>query len=70
MGRVDEVVDAIEALPARTLQGLLIKARALTWCRCGQPVTAEELADRTCRTTDMELIAAIIADLTAMGGTA
>lgn len=68
--RVDPIVDEIEALQARTLEGLLVKTHALAWCRCGQPVTAEELADRHCRTIDMELIAGILADLTAMGGAA
>lgn len=36
-----EIVDAIAEVPATTLPGILIKARALSWCFNGHPVGHE-----------------------------
>lgn len=56
-----EVTRAIALLPAHTFEGLLVKARAVQWCHCGEPTTAENLNEHA--TTDVRLAASIIRDL-------
>jgi hypothetical protein len=53
------VVDQIEVLPAKTLQGLRIKARAVAWCHDGDFCGFGD-------TTDERLAAQIIRDLLAL----
>lgn len=52
------VVDEIMAMPASTLEGLKVKARAVSWCHSGEEVI---LGDQN--TTDMRLVASILRDL-------
>lgn len=52
------VVHRIEKVPARTLDGLLVKARAVSWCLCGEAFTPDEGAS-----TDLQLAHAIVEDL-------
>lgn len=62
------IVDQIEALPATTLAGLVVKARACHWCHAGEPVDERFFAIDGKPTTDMRLAAGILSDLVAMGG--
>jgi hypothetical protein len=55
------IVDTIEATSARTLAGLRVKARAISWCHCGEAI---ELTDE--QTTDIRLAQTMIADLLAV----
>jgi hypothetical protein len=66
-GRTSAIVGQIEATPARTLPGLLVKRRALAWCACGDPFTVEDLDCCGSSTTDMRLIVSMLADMTAIG---
>lgn len=60
---VSAVVGRIETLPARTLDGLAIKALAVSWCHSGEwPI---ELKDDP--TTDIRLAQSIITDLLRAG---
>lgn len=62
------VVDQIEATPATTLLGVLVKMRALAWCRVGDPVTIEDLVAHGEPSTDMLVVVSLLRDLSAMGG--
>jgi hypothetical protein len=62
------LMDEIISLRATTLAGMKVKARAVSYCWSGKPVTAEELTDHGDPTTDVQLIASLMADL-AEGGT-
>jgi hypothetical protein len=53
------VVDRIEAIPARTLEGFKVKARAVSWCHCGD-------FEGFGTTTDERIAARIIRDLLAI----
>jgi hypothetical protein len=64
------IVARIELLPATTLEGLKVKHQALCWCWCGDPLTAEALADHPQPCTDMRLLAGLLDDLSAMGSAA
>lgn len=59
------IVRRIERQPAATLAGLLVKMRAVAWCRSDAPLEPEELgldpAER--QPTDLRLIAAVLRDL-------
>ena len=55
------IVDKIEAMPAATLDGLRVKARAVAWCHQGEERI--EFADRP--TKDLRLARSIIEDLLA-----
>lgn len=57
------VAHRIEKVPARTLDGLLVKARAVAWCVCGDEFTPEEDA-----TTDLRLAHGIVEDLRRIAG--
>jgi hypothetical protein len=68
-------VEKIEAERATTLAGLQVKARALQWCRSGEPLTPEDLSTVCASsghvyvqppTTDRRLIVGIVADLADM----
>jgi hypothetical protein len=65
-GRTSAIVDQIEAIPARTLPGLLVKRRALAWCVSGETFTIEDLDCNASPTTDMRLIVGMLADMTAI----
>lgn len=60
------IVDRIELVTATTLAGLLVKAKALAWCRSDDPMTAETFGDHP--TTDVRITASILADLRRLGG--
>ena len=53
-----DVVHRIEKASARTLDGLLVKARAVSWCVCGEEFTPDEGT-----TTDVRLAHGIVEDL-------
>ena len=53
------IVRQIHALPASSLEGLRVKARAISWCHRGEKAISLSLAS----TTDVRLAKSIIADL-------
>jgi hypothetical protein len=58
--RVSRIVDEIEALPAYTMGGLRVKARAIWWCHSGEAsISFGELHP----TTDLRLAQSIVVDL-------
>jgi hypothetical protein len=62
------VVDKIEALRATTLEGLKVKALAISWAHCGEPIEDRDFAfNHQYVTTDVRLVASIIRDLLATG---
>lgn len=56
------VIRRIERVPARTVDGLRVKALALAWCRCGEPLEPD-----AGETADVRLAYAIARDLLATG---
>ena len=52
--------------PARTLNGLLVKMRAFSWCHCGEPFCLADISDCANPCTDVRLLGSIITDLAAM----
>ena len=68
--RTSEIVGQIEALPARTFAGVLVKVRALFWCRTGEPFEAMEFEHYLSKgppVTENRLLADLLTDLAAMG---
>ena len=63
--RSAEIVRQIEALPAATLAGVLVKTRALAWSRLGDPFDADDLGGGQ-PTTDVRLVISLIRDLRAI----
>jgi len=61
--RTLEIVGLIESLPARTLEGLIVKAKAVRWCRTGD-LDFEDLEPAA---TDTRICHSIMKDLAAMG---
>jgi hypothetical protein len=63
------LVDQIEDIAATTLDGLMVKVRALMWCRVGEPMDLDDFCDGypLGPSTDVRLVVSIIADLTRMG---
>ena len=57
------LVDRIEHLPARTLEGLLVKARAISWCNSGEEIDPDRFSPYPSATTDARLAASIVRDL-------
>jgi hypothetical protein len=62
--KVEAVVDRIEELTATTIEGLRVKALAVSWCHSGESILGEELSEQN--TTDVRLAASIINDLLAL----
>jgi hypothetical protein len=58
------IVDDILAVPARSLEGLKVKARAFLWCGWKAEDIDSELFGST---TDMQITISILRDLVAMG---
>lgn len=56
------IVDRIEKASAATMEGLLVKAKAIRWCHGGAPFNPLEDA----RTQDVRIMGSIIADLLAI----
>ncbi len=65
-----DVVKRIGACHAAGITGLLVKLRAVEWCRCGEAVTAASLSFYGEPSTDMQVIASILQDLSTMGSAA
>jgi hypothetical protein len=61
--RTGEIVGLIAAEPARTLQGLVVKAKAVSWCWSGELDDVEEIGT----TTDMSILRTMVQDLVALG---
>lgn len=59
--RTSDVVDRIETIHATTLEGLCLKALAVSWCYSSGPI---EFDDNP--TTDLRLAQSIIRDILAM----
>lgn len=59
------VVDKIEGTPAKTLQGLRVKAKAVMWCH-GKPWDRNKVQLTDDPTTDMRLAQSIVHDLVNM----
>jgi hypothetical protein len=66
-GYTGDIVAEIELLTATTLAGIQVKLRALRWCFCGEPITAEELSGNPEPATDMRILAGLLNDLSAIG---
>jgi hypothetical protein len=65
-----EIVARVEAIPATSLAGVLVKVRAIAWCRDGDPITAEDLDDAADPATECRLIAGVLNDLARLTGAA
>jgi hypothetical protein len=61
--RTGEIVALIEVAPASTIDGLVVKAKAVRWCRTGD-IDDEELSDAA---TDTRICQSILRDLAALG---
>lgn len=71
--RSSKIVGTIEQTPAFTLAGLVVKGRALRWCRSHEPIDAEFFANPMLThvptlTTDERLVVSLLADLHVMSG--
>ena len=55
-----DIADQIMEIPAKTLQGVRVKALAIWWCWCGET--------REWDTTDVNLAQSMVVDLLAMAG--
>lgn len=65
---ISEIVDKIKVLQARTIEGLLVKARAVSWCHDGN-LSAEFVArEYGEHATDVLLLWSIALDLVGMAG--
>lgn len=58
--RTADVVQRILALPAHSIEGLRVKARAVAWCHNDEPV---DLSLDGLKTTDLQLVHSILSDL-------
>ena len=68
-GRSASIAHRIMVIPAKTLDGLRVKARAVLWCRSGEPIADASFSyDEDHPTTDLILAAGIVRDLLAIGG--
>lgn len=65
---IDEAVRRIEKEQAHTLEGLLVQARAVAWCRSDEPFCADDMALHleSKPTTDVRLAMVIANGLMAM----
>lgn len=61
--RAKEIIERIIATPTRSLEGLKLKARALSWCHWGD---FHKLYSRNNCTTDFRVVDSILSDLMAM----
>jgi len=66
LGRTSDIAGKIAEATATTLAGLMVKARACSWCRDGEPFTDTTFDEQG--TTDVSLAAGVMRDLLAMGG--
>ena len=60
------VVTGIENTRALTLDGLLVKMQAITWCRDGDLIGVDDLAQGGSPATETRLLAGLLADLSSM----
>ena len=60
--RTEELVDRIRDISATTLPGVLVKVRALHWCRSGNDIEEDDI-DPDGVTTDMALVTSLVRDL-------
>lgn len=65
-GLTSGFVEQIEAATATTLVGLLVKARACSWCHNGESMRDEDFGEQP--TTNIRLAVGVIRDLLAMQG--
>lgn len=63
-GHTAKIARQIVSEPARTIAGLMVKARAASWCRCGE--ISEEEIDAEEAATDTRLCFSIVRDLLAL----
>jgi hypothetical protein len=68
MDRVGVIVDQIRDIPAQTIAGLRVKARAVLWCHSGEPWAQSnepriDLSPFAAKTTDFQLVESILANL-------
>jgi len=63
MRPAEEAVERIEHLPAYTLAGLLVKARAISWCNCGEEIDPDRFCPFQGAATDGRIAASIVRDL-------
>ena len=63
MAPCSALVDRIEQIPARTLEGLMVKARAISWCNSGEEIDPDRFCPYPGATTDGRIAASIVRDL-------
>lgn len=63
MDRAGRFVARIEHLPAYTLAGLIVKARAISWCNSGYEIDPDRFCPYPGATTDGRIAASIVRDL-------
>lgn len=57
------IVHQIEHMEAHTLQGLRVKAHAISWCNCGEEIDPDRFCPYPGATTDGRIAASIVRDL-------
>ncbi len=63
--RTGLIVEQIERRAATTFEGLWVKARAVSWCHCEEPLGPDSLTDEP--TADIRLAGTILRDILAIG---
>lgn len=58
--RCKSIAERIACTPAYTLDGLRVKAKAISWCHCAESV---DLAPTLAHTTDLQIAHSILRDL-------
>ncbi len=70
MAVVGEIAERIGAIQAPSLAGVLVKVRAVVWCRCGDafdPVNLEPGLGNGPPSTHAQILVSMLTDLEAMG---
>ena len=66
--RACEIAHRIEQMQATTIAGLIVKARACSWCHGGEPFEPDFFSLDGHPTTDLRLAASVFRDLLALSG--
>ncbi len=57
------LIDRIEHMEARTFEGLLVKAQAISWCNSGEEIDPDRFCPYPGAATDGRIAASIVRDL-------
>ena len=63
MAPARSIVDRIEHMEAHSLDGLTVKARAISWCNSGEEIDPDRFCPYPRATTDARIAASIVRDL-------